>query len=460
MSVTFSIFLDKRRIISKTETYPIKLRVTYRRKSKEYETVHKLTEEDFNKIEAPRLSEFLQKVKDDLKEIKSMMALAIKKVSPFDFWVFNRDYIAPNKLFVKKKSKKPLAITADTGADTFDYSEYEKLFPIIKENHDEIGRISGVYCDYIKQLIREKRIGSATKYRDSYSVIKSFGGNMYFQHITVEWLRSFEGWMLGKGRSRATVGGILRHLRCIFNEANHKKIINKEMCYPFGRRKYQIPTGKKRKRSLELADIKKLYFSKPSCDSEAYAKALWFFMYFGNGMNPKDVVYLKYKNIDGEYFSFYRQKTDLTSRHDPALITVYINEDMRTTIERYGNKDRDPNNFVFPVLKEGMTPLEEYFAIPRFTRFINDWMKKIGKRHGIELAPTTIVTRHSFSTIMKRSGASTEFIQEALGHMDKKTTENYLGSFEQQVKKEFAQKLEAFKNDREELVENGIEIKL
>ncbi len=98
-----------------------------------------------------------------------------------------------------------------------------------------------------------------------------------------------------------------------------------------------------------------------------------------------------------------------------------------------------------------MTPLEEYFAIPRFTRFINDWMKKIGKRHGIELLPTTIVTRHSFSTIMKRSGASTEFIQEALGHMDKKTTENYLGSFEQRVKKEFAKKLEAFKMNREEL---------
>jgi hypothetical protein len=35
--------------------------------------------------------------------------------------------------------------------------------------------------------------------------------------------------------------------------------------------------------------------------------------------------------------------------------------------------------------------------------------------------------------------------------MDKKTTENYLGSFEQRVKKEFAKKLEAFKMNREEL---------
>jgi hypothetical protein len=39
--------------------------------------------------------------------------------------------------------------------------------------NNEIGIISDVYCEYIKQLIREKRIGSVLKYRDSYCVIKS-----------------------------------------------------------------------------------------------------------------------------------------------------------------------------------------------------------------------------------------------------------------------------------------------
>lgn len=60
---------------------------------------------------------------------------------------------------------------------------------------------------------------------------------------------------------------------------------------------------------------------------------------------------------------------------------------------------------------------------------------------------TTIYGRHSYSTVMKRSGASTEFIQEALGHADKKTTENYLDSFENEVKKEFAAMLMAFKKE-------------
>lgn len=43
-------------------------------------------------------------------------------------------------------------------------------------------------------------------------------------------------------------------------------------------------------------------------------------------------------------------------------------------------------------------------------------MKKIRKKVGIEKSVTTYVARHTFSTVMKRSGASTEFIQEALGH--------------------------------------------
>ncbi len=72
-------------------------------------------------------------------------------------------------------------------------------------------------------------------------------------------------------------------------------------------------------------------------------------------------------------------------------------------------------------------------------------MRKIGIALGLERRLTTIVSRHSFSTQLKRSGASTEFIQESLGHTDKKTTENYLDSFENEMKKEFAKKLSAFK---------------
>jgi integrase/recombinase XerD len=48
---------------------------------------------------------------------------------------------------------------------------------------------------------------------------------------------------------------------------------------------------------------------------------------------------------------------------------------------------------------------------------------------------------------MKRAGASVEFISEALGHRDVKTTENYLDSFENEMKKKFPCKLSAFKKN-------------
>ena len=53
-------------------------------------------------------------------------------------------------------------------------------------------------------------------------------------------------------------------------------------------------------------------------------------------------------------------------------------------------------------------------------------MKRILKKLEIDKKVTTYVARHTFSTVLKRSGASTEFIQEALGHSNIKTTENYL----------------------------------
>ncbi len=57
-------------------------------------------------------------------------------------------------------------------------------------------------------------------------------------------------------------------------------------------------------------------------------------------------------------------------------------------------------------------------------------MAKIKSALGIEMKVRSLEARHTFSTQLKRSGASTEYIQEALGHMVKKTTENYLNSFE------------------------------
>lgn len=60
----------------------------------------------------------------------------------------------------------------------------------------------------------------------------------------------------------------------------------------------------------------------------------------------------------------------------------------------------------------------------------NHALKKIGAYLDIPLKLTTYVARHSYATVMKRSGVSTAIISESFGHSSEKITQIYLDSFE------------------------------
>ena len=66
-------------------------------------------------------------------------------------------------------------------------------------------------------------------------------------------------------------------------------------------------------------------------------------------------------------------------------------------------------------------------------KIVNGELKTIGEKAGIETKLTTYVARHSYATILKRSGISTSIISEAMGHDSEKTTQIYLDSFENNV---------------------------
>jgi len=59
----------------------------------------------------------------------------------------------------------------------------------------------------------------------------------------------------------------------------------------------------------------------------------------------------------------------------------------------------------------------------------------------------TYFARHSFATILKNSGVSTEFISEALGHSSLSTTKNYLTGFEEDAIKRNTDVLVSFMHE-------------
>ena len=64
-------------------------------------------------------------------------------------------------------------------------------------------------------------------------------------------------------------------------------------------------------------------------------------------------------------------------------------------------------------------------------------MSRIAEELGIDADVNTYSARHSFATSLLKSNALLAFISKSLGHTNIKTTESYLGSFDDEEAKVF-----------------------
>ena len=406
-SVTTAIILDKRSK-NKEGKYPVKLRVTYNRSPRNFGTKFNLSEDEFEKVctKNPRGS---------FKDIKLELSL------------------------IEEKAQRII-----DNLDDFTFDKFKLNFGIAPK---ELRNVYYFYNKKIKELEKSDRIGSANFYKHSLNSLKDFfkkPSYLEFKDITPKKLEQYEEWMQNRDNSITTVGMYLRALRAIINEAIRDGIITQEY-YPFGKRKYQIPVSKNIKKALTIEKVAKLYnYEIPEFSYMDKARDFWFFSYLCNGANMADIARLRFKNISKETITFIRRKT-AKSKKEVKPVIVPITEDIERIIKKWGNKDKSPENYLFPILEEGLTAKQEKAKIKWLIKQTNKYMQKIAPEVGIDEKITTYTARHSFSTVLKRSGASIEFISESLGHGDTKTTLNYLDSFEDDVKKEFAAKLTAFK---------------
>ena len=74
--------------------------------------------------------------------------------------------------------------------------------------------------------------------------------------------------------------------------------------------------------------------------------------------------------------------------------------------------------------------MQKYNRVRKVCRQINTELHEIAKRLEIEEDVTTYVARHSFATVLKKSGVNIGIISQALGHQDIKTTQVYLSKFD------------------------------
>nr|MDQ6889630.1 hypothetical protein [Bacteroidota bacterium] len=145
MSIQLSVLLDTRRMKLKTKKYPVKLRVTYEREVKYYQTIYDLSGEEYKRLSSPRISDELKNIRDKLRSIERN-AEAVIDYESFNFIEFEKDYILNNPLFHQRKSIKEIVIPQSY---EFDISLYLHRFPIFKEETPTHGTIKVVFLSYI-----------------------------------------------------------------------------------------------------------------------------------------------------------------------------------------------------------------------------------------------------------------------------------------------------------------------
>ena len=405
---------DKNKQLSKVvfttenQLFPVKLRVTFNRMQKYFPTNLSMTKAEFEVVMGKNPKGDNKKKKLQLEGLEQKANTIIEDLPVFDFDVFTK-----------------------------------------KLNSDQLVR-EDVYA-YYDQMISDYKLkgsfGTASNYFCSKKSLLSFKSKLLFFEVTVDFLERYEAWLLNEGKSVSTVGIYLRPLRSVINHAMANDVLSKEYNYPFGsksKRKYAIPTSKNTKKSLDKSELKLLFKHKPALGTwQDKALDFWKFSYLANGMNMKDIANLRYKDMDDEYIKFVRAKTRNTNQ-TITPITVYLSEDLQAIIEKWGFPKTDETSYIFPILKVGTSAEKQREDIQQFIKMVNKYNKQTFELLNIKKPCTTYSARHSFSTIMKRSGANVQFISEALGHSSINTTKSYLDSFEDDTKKEMAKALTAF----------------
>ncbi len=404
IGVTTAIILETRKKL-KDNKHPVTLRVTFQRKSKYY-TVKKesYTTKEFEHIYKPNVRGKNKERRHKFDAIEKRAIEIIEGLSYFSFEAFEQKYL-------NKKAK-------DTTIESY-------------------------FDSKASELESNNKIQTATLYRATIKSIQQFDEKVSFQKITPGYLKKYEKWMLDEGKTYTTIGMYMRNLRHIVNLAITDSVINE---YPFStnrsvdKTKYSIPNSTNTKKALTIAEVKKLFNYETHNRNEYYYLQYFLFSYLCNGMNMADIANLKFKDIKGDELTFIRQKTKDTSINIP-VIKVHLLPYTQKIIEGIGNKIQEPNNYVFPIYKSDSTEIEKFNLLKQHIKLTNKYVRKVAKNVGIDEGITTYWARHTFSTILKNSGSSIEYIAEQLGHQSTKVTKNYLDSFENSHRKEQAQKL-------------------
>lgn len=332
------------------------------------------------------------------------------------------NYQVENEMLLKLKSRAFEIIRLfQVNQSDFSLNEFEELFRGIKK--DEEIKVFDFFDEIIDEMNRAGRIGNAQAYKDTRdSLLKFSNKKVLFKHITPTFLEKYEVFLRENGNKNGGIAFKMREFRAVFNKARKRKIIPKEM-YPFEDYKISKLKTEARKIALSIDEFKKIKNADLS-NHPGLIEGYNYFMFsvYSRGMNFKDMMTLKWSDIQNNRIYYIRSKTK-------GKLNLEIIPALQEILDYYKAQNRQ-TDFVFPILlKEDLTPTQIENRHHKVLRRYNSKLKKIAEIVGINKLPTSYAARHSFATILKMSGTPIEKISEMMGHTDVSITISYLKEF-------------------------------
>lgn len=337
-----------------------------------------------------------------------------------------RNYKKRNQIILKLKAKA-YEVIEDFQLKEVDYTleEFENKFRGI--DTEEVVNVFDFFDKIIDENIRSGKIGNARAYQETKQSLLGFNSNlMKFSDVTLDFLEKYEVFLREKGNRDGGIAFKMRQFRALYNKAINRGYVGQEL-YPFKNYKISKLKERKNKRALTIEEfkrIKELDLTKHPHLVNSYN--FFMFSFYTRGMNFVDMMHLKWSNINGDTIEYTRSKTKGNFKIKILPITKEI-------LTYYKSQNR-PTDYVFPIiLKNGLSPSQLAHRKKKVLSRFNFRLKELAELAGIKKTLTSYVARHSYATILKKKGVSTDMISESMGHSDLRVTNTYLKEFENET---------------------------
>ena len=274
-----------------------------------------------------------------------------------------------------------------------------------------------------ERILHFKKLGkkkTASNYTCALRHFKQFREeeDIAVEDLSVGLMKDFQAHLINVGLGMNTISLYNRQLRAIYNYALDEEIVLIDR-RPF--RKSFTGQEKTRKRAVSHEKIRKLtHFSLVGKNKLEFARDLFLFSIYMQGMPFVDIAYLKKEQVKNDFISYKRKKTN---RH----LTVKLHEKAKAIIHKY--KVNDPDcPYLFPILYNPQRKVSVEYSSALRTH--NNRLRQISELMGFDELLTSYVARHTWDSQARQCGVHDTVISEAMGHNNLETTTIYLTSLD------------------------------